>query len=772
MATDAWDSRNMKSWKEAFQYPIPTVRKVEQELRCDIASNREKLRSLVGTRYRELLGTAETIVEMNAESSEVETKLASIGIRCNTSLIGKKSVNLTDIKRESTGKSENDRALAGQLVLLHRCTTVTGRLLRKHDSPLLASKLMVISRLLYKTLSQTPNAPPFLETLRSQLSSVQRLIRRRILRILGSANSSIEDIIDSMAAFCLSDNASSLDAITHFHAIRFSCIEKPSENAGEYIPKALGLYVQTLQTTKAIFSRRLSDALGKLQAQPLLNDSNIRNLDDLDLDILGRWVTTDVKNFTPWIKSDDLSRQSAEHILKTWSNKAFHRFLECGAVSLRNATDFAQVLSLRKRAIDIWLSAVAVTPTHSAVSILEGLRDVFNTQLKLVLLNQAQRLLSVGDGVKSHIEQWTQTDGGTSQSLWDANVTSLEVSDGATVFKRVLTQTLLGQDSRIANILETYDSWLVAIENSRRSVDEMRHTKWEDTFDDDDDDEEFPTSSVELLNQDDPRQLREAQKDAVGQAFLDLQRCFSGVIDAFGDSENSLKAAFVLRLIRDLRRGSPSEILQDDGLDFAQDIVPGLQQTLAEEVLTSVPASKILPSPKRSTLSRVPGRTLWEKNPELPIQPLPSTFKYFRRLVEAMESLGPDLWNSSAVIVLKKTAHKNAVDSFSAKFEELKMSAKQTENAKEQIEKDNSTTEGDDLTTPDLVRDWKIQLLLDAFYVRDVLSVPPDETEPMNKFIETLQGEVEEQDGAVGALQEAAHEFWKRTEMLFGLLAT
>lgn len=48
MATETPDTRDLKSWQEAFQYPIPTVRKVEQELRRDIASNKEKLRSLVG----------------------------------------------------------------------------------------------------------------------------------------------------------------------------------------------------------------------------------------------------------------------------------------------------------------------------------------------------------------------------------------------------------------------------------------------------------------------------------------------------------------------------------------------------------------------------------------------------------------------------------------------------------------------------------------------------------------------------------------------------
>lgn len=48
MASAGPDSQSLKSWQDAFQYPIPTVRRVEQELRRDIASNKEKLRALVG----------------------------------------------------------------------------------------------------------------------------------------------------------------------------------------------------------------------------------------------------------------------------------------------------------------------------------------------------------------------------------------------------------------------------------------------------------------------------------------------------------------------------------------------------------------------------------------------------------------------------------------------------------------------------------------------------------------------------------------------------
>ncbi|KUL91858.1 hypothetical protein ZTR_01312 [Talaromyces verruculosus] len=763
MATETPDVRNLKSWKEAFQYPIPTVRKVEQELRRDIASNREKLRSLVGTRYRELLGTAETIIDMNMESSEVESRLASIGIRCNTSLIGKKSVNLTDINRESTGRTEGDKAFAGQLALLHRCATVAGRLLRKHDSPLLASKLMVISRLLYKTLSQHPNTPPFLESLRSQLSYVQKLIRRRIERRLGSANSSVEDIIDSMAAFCLSNNASSLDVITHFHNIRLNYIGKrlDRDNGSECIPKALSLYIQTLQHTKVLFSRRLSDALGKLQAQPLLNDHDIQKLDDIDLDILGRWVVPDVKNFTPWIKSDALTKQSAEQTLKTWSKKAFQTFLERGAATLESCVDFAGVLALRKKTLDIWLAAVSTTLTHSSTSVLEGLRDLFNTQSKNILLTEAQKLLSVGDTVNSHLKKWETTEASGMQSLWNPDLLSLEVSEGATTFKKVITETLLGQDAKISSMLELYHSWLATIDTSRQLIEDLKDTKWEDTLDEDED-EEFQTSTADLLTKDDPYLLREEQVKTVRQALLDLQKQFEDAIKAFGS--NSEKAAFVLRLIRDLRRESPN-MLQDDELEFAQGIVPELHEILADEILSKAQASNIIPHSKN--LTRVPGRSLWEKTPELPIQPLPSTFKYFKRLVEAMEDLGPDLWNPSAVNILKTKLHKTAIDSFASKLEQLKKSASpEEESDADEAEEKETPVE----TDPNIARDWKIQLLLDAFYMRDVLSVQIDGTDPLDELIVSLQGEIDE-DGTAGTLQESAHEFWNRTQLLFGLLA-
>jgi hypothetical protein len=48
MAAEAPNPRTLKTWEDAFQYPIPVVRKLEQQLRAQADENREKLRSLVG----------------------------------------------------------------------------------------------------------------------------------------------------------------------------------------------------------------------------------------------------------------------------------------------------------------------------------------------------------------------------------------------------------------------------------------------------------------------------------------------------------------------------------------------------------------------------------------------------------------------------------------------------------------------------------------------------------------------------------------------------
>jgi conserved oligomeric Golgi complex subunit 1 len=105
LTAEAPDPKSFKSWEDAFKYPIPAVRRMEQQLRSDIAGNREKLRTLVGSSYRELLGTADSIVHMDEEMREAETYLGDISRKCNTRLLAKSKSSTAEITKQFSAKS-------------------------------------------------------------------------------------------------------------------------------------------------------------------------------------------------------------------------------------------------------------------------------------------------------------------------------------------------------------------------------------------------------------------------------------------------------------------------------------------------------------------------------------------------------------------------------------------------------------------------------------------------------------------------------------------
>jgi hypothetical protein len=63
-------------------------------------------------RYRDLVGTAETIVAMNRDIQDVETVLADVGRRCNPRLVERKHVHGRQIK---SGDVEKGTVLAKRL---------------------------------------------------------------------------------------------------------------------------------------------------------------------------------------------------------------------------------------------------------------------------------------------------------------------------------------------------------------------------------------------------------------------------------------------------------------------------------------------------------------------------------------------------------------------------------------------------------------------------------------------------------------------------------
>ena len=682
------------------------------------------------------------------------------------------------------------RPFAAQLSLLHRCTGSISRILRRRGSPLLVAKILVVCKHLHKALSQNETSPPFLKRLHSQLISLRLALIKRIDKRLASANSTPDDIIEALAAHCLVTNSSSDDAVAHFHKLRLEAIGKELDTTdltGENALKALRLFIRTLQTSRIILSRRLSDTLAKLKTRPLLSDPEVCNQDGLGIDVLGRWVAPNIINFTPWIKLGELSKPETEKIIKQWSTQAFDAFVKGCQGSLTNWSDFADLLSLRKRTLDTWLEAWNSTPAHSSLGVLEGIRTVFNEQLTRILVEQAKKLESFGQATSSTISDWESKDHINVQPLWDQGLISMDYSNGGANFKEAVVDRLLGRNEDISVVSKDYQTWRLSIEESRELVEEMRRARWIDILEESEEDLDIDITA--MLNDDDPRLLSDSLQQAVRDSFESLQTSFGNTFSSFGPSNQSAKAAFTLRLIRQVRREIPSVFISPD-FAFSSDIVPKLQELLVTEVSSHTGQLVFHTDPN----SKLPGRTLWEGDPGLPVQPSPLTFKFLRRLMNSMDDCGPDLWDPSTVQVLKETLQENVSTSASTALENLNSPAttnKDTSPTEEQTSKESEpadstshteTTEAqsnhDDPNNDTNTRDYKIQLYFDTAYLNNALTSNPKSHDPnqnqnkyqladtLNRIRETLESTSEE----TSRLEKAAADYWGRTKLLFGLL--
>lgn len=646
------------------------------------------------------------------------------------------------------------------------------------------AKLTVVSRLLHKTISQQQPVPPFLENLRNQVASLRRTLLSRIDKRLASATSTADEIIEALAAYCLATSSSSDDAIRHFHQVRIDHIgsQLESQNAsGEHVLNALRLYVRTLQSTRVLLSRRLSDVLGKLKARPILTDPDVRGLDDLGLDVLGRWVAPEVSNFTPWIKLNECFKSDAEKLIKQWSKQAFERFNDGCQKSLTTWSDFSSLLSLRENTLELWLCSWGSTPTHSSLQVLEGLRTIFNQRLRQVLSDQATSLDNFGQTVASVLSAWDAQEHTVTHSLWDHELMSLDYSNGAAAFKQTIADRLLGRDEDISNVLRKYQDWLSLIEDSRQSIDELRRVRWTDVLDDSEDGD-MDIDITATLNEEDPQLLREALASAVRTAFDALDSSFKDTFKDFGDAPPSGKAAFMLKLIRLVRRDLPTDF-HDNEFVLSKDIVPQLQEMLANEVLKQTHPLRLIAG-SMAKAPRVPGRTLWEGDPESPVQPSPSTFKFLRRLVESMDGQGPGIWDISTISVLKGSTQtelskaiistlealnpSSAIDGDAANLSESK-SLDEDKDDGEEKQGDKQAAENSDKAQN--LHDWKLQLYFDAVYLKNALASKDHDSEDFKAVLEKLSNEVAPNAKSVKFMDRAASEYWKRTQLLLGLLA-
>ena len=674
--------------------------------------------------------------------------------------------------------------------------------MKREGSYLLIAKVLVISRLLHKSLSQSASKPPIVDQLWERLLSVRRKLLRRIDKRLSNTNGEAASLVESMCAYALATSSTPTDVLHHFHKMRLDKMNDELRAGSDELAKhgisALKLCIQTCLDTQTIFPRRLAESLAKLKAHPLVRDPEVRGLYELNLDVHGRWLSDEARNYTPWPRHDELQRPEAERILHRWSKDAVTAFLQGVKKALEGEERLQEVANLRQDMIETWILSGSRMAGVKSANVLDDLRDTMNDKLESIVRSRTDGLQAVVSELTTQLDTVAASKEASALSLWSTIDKASDLSNGAQVFKSTILNTYQGRNESVMSVTSAFDNWMESVLEVKGIVKSMKEARWDDTFAEDVDDEsddDLGDSKQTLLSDDDPKLLEEATQEALSEAMQNLGRSFSTMTKASagGDTGDSIqKAAFILRVVREIGDRIPRLRLQERATPltspFTADILQPLYMMLASHI-----ARPNLGKYKISLATSLEVKTksyiLWEGHPPLPSQPSPSAFRFLRELDKSMEALGSDLWAPSCVSVLKSRVAEELNDLFGEQVDAITTQTKGDEQDVEKSEKEEqgegeeAEEEKDDADaapkSEDKVEDAETlselksqrlkQLLFDILYMQRF--VDPNGGEGNITALRERADVVDLDEAAMGRLRKNAADYAKKTYLLFALLA-
>jgi hypothetical protein len=763
MAGQIPDPQTLNTWEDAFQHPLPVVRKLEQQLRKNIDDNRQKLRSLVGASYRDLLGTAERIIEMDQQMENVESNLGDIGRRCNARTVERILENGAQMRKSLNARDEDKHAAMAQTKVLQSALAMVLRIVKGGGDALQASKLLVLSRLLFKSVSEGRHVPSMLEELRKKLA----ILRKKLLSYITAAMVKPSDDknfqANILSAYSLVTSSAPKEVLRHFLQVRYEQLDSRSDSPSEAdILLMLDLYSQTLVDTRDLFPRRFSESLAQLAKSPLIRDEQLKSAFELNLDVYGQWIAEDVRTFTLWIRHDQLSSKEVADALEAWSKQAQECLLRGVGEFLESQSDAIAVVETRRKVISKYLALSSRLRDGEHTKTIQALREAFLQRLQVLATDAA----AIGDMKFDDVDTSRSEQTNSSlQSMWELAAEDLDLSNGALAFRRSVVQTRNSRTARIRAAGEGLDSWMKRIEIILDLIDNMRTDKWDSDLDFELDDVDDSDALLQSLNKSDPEKLRNGLRDAAAVTLKQLGNRVNS------DSSNATPA-FHIRVWREVsqRHLALSSRLS---VPMSEVSLSKLHQNLAQSVSRD-PIEAYIQSAMKTTHATI---ELWDGSPPLPNQPSPATFRLLKSLHQAMSTAGNDLWGSNAIQELKATV----LDALSAQLDEdsftkLRRHAAvvngHAEDGDEAIDEAKLTNGVD--PAEDTSKEQLIQKLFDVQYLRRVFYHKHQgerQAADLSNVAKSINEELQLDGASKERLEKNANEYWRRTYLLFGLLA-
>ncbi|KAK1088826.1 hypothetical protein LTR48_001190, partial [Friedmanniomyces endolithicus] len=642
------DPLSLTSWQEAFEHhPLPTIHALSHQLRHHLDANRAQLRSLVGASYRDLLGTAEQIVEMDVQIRAVEVELGVIGRRCDGGVVERVGANLKGMRGAG---EERERGVLGALAgtrMLEGCLRAAGRGMRRRGGgdALGVGKLVVLGRVLCKSLVERGEAPAVVQKFGRRLAGLRRKLLGFVERSIRELGVDKTVLVRTLCAYALVTSSSARDALRHFLQVRAEQIETRAETATEAgILQVLETYKETLGDARTLFPRMFAESLSRLGKSPLLQDAQVRALTELNLDVYGVWIAPDVQSFTPWVRHEPLLASEVNEGVAAWSKHVRGCVLGAVTAYLASETDVHAVLSARKKVVSQYLALLGGANDAGQSQATRALRSAFLERLSTFAVDCAHggRVALEGSVVNGGKPVTAEE-----RDMWQLASRDFDNSHGALQLRQAVLQRRHGRDGPTQAVCERLDAWVERWNAFWEVIQRIRSTKWDDDLDFDFDDLDDGDRVLDALVKEDPEEVRATLRQATTDTIREMYDYLRKAFDAGGD------AATLVRLLREVHRrqrvlaertgtiGSDSEI--------SRTLFPALHRKLAEDIVERT----LEQHTRRQKKQPVVSVSLWDGSPLLPVQPSPATFRLLSLLQRTMSEVGSDLWTSDAVDVLK-----------------------------------------------------------------------------------------------------------------------
>ena len=497
-----------------------------------------------------------------------------------------------------------------------------------------------------------------------------------------------------------------------------------------------------------------------------------------------------------------------ERTATAWAKTAIKTFLDGLKAQISLVEETKDIMRCRQQLLELWLSQHRHGAGVDAVEVLDGMRYIFNDRMTVLIQRQAQLLQNVGALVGETMKNWRPGVSDDLTSLWSAKMTSIETSNGARVFRSTLGNLLAGKNETLLHVLSPYMDWLRGIQVTEEEIEVSKIIKWDENIDEMDDMDELLDDKQMLLSEDDPLQLQHALRENLSVAFAELEKLLSTSASDLQPEHRGHQAVFILRVIREIRMHQPAS---HRSAPLGENLVPKLFSNIAVAALGKPYETCSKRLDKHSHSTNFPARALWEGAPEIPVLPSPWAYRLLMQLTQSMAGFGADVWSSDAVKTLKAEALAQLIKLLERKPEspipstngvvhgdhkpeavingddqgDAKSGQDETESIEDDRESTNDATSTeqaqtngkvvaavDSRQTLEFLRERNTQKLFDVLYLSNALSVSDTSiSKDMERVQKSLLEDISLDVKVTERMKKGAVEYWRRTSLLFGLLA-